>query len=199
MLRILLQSSLILTLLINVLSLGTFAADLQADDKQPNTVYKQTNKEGVVEFTDIPNEGTKPIRIPAMNTFKQKPLPATSYSSPSKLSSPATKYSDFIITTPVNDKAVRENSGIVAVNISISPDLHPAHTIKVIIDNDEKLSISGTLLSYKFSNVSRGTHTVQAFIYNAKNNVLMKTPAVTFHLQRFALKPKPAAKPKNNP
>lgn len=191
MLKFSLTAALYLALLIKVLSFNVLAADAQPTEKE---IYKKTDKSGVVEFTDMPSKDTKPIRVPPMNTFKQKPLPrkAAQPKSPEAVN----LYTQFAIVSPSNNTEVRENAGNVSVQISINPPLKSAHTIKVTIDNGEKTSLTGSLLVFNFANISRGTHKVQAFILDPSNNVIMESAIVEFHLKRFIFKPPaPKAKP----
>lgn len=183
---------LISALSLNALALNAFAAETPPEERE---IYKKTNKAGVVEFSDMPNHDAKPIRVPAMNTYKQKPLPRKSVTKTS--TSLATSYKEFSIASPPQGKEVRENSGNVSVQLNISPSLKTSHTVKVIIDNNNKSSLTGTSLVYSFSNLSRGTHKVQAFVLDAKNTVLIESAVVEFHLKRFIFKPPaPKAKPK---
>lgn len=177
-------------LLVTVLFIATLPFNTFAEEKE---IYKKTNKAGVVEFTDIPNHDTKPIRVPPMNTYKQKPLPRKSAAK--KSTALTAGYKDFTIVSPLSGKEVRENSGIVAVQLSLSPTLKPGHTVKVMLDNDEKSALTGKLLVYRFTNISRGTHKLQAFILNAKQDVLQESAIIEFHLKRFIFTP-PAPKPK---
>ena len=195
MLKSSLTSTLYLALLINALSLNALAAETPPAERE---IYKKTNKAGVVEFSDMPNHNAKPIRVPAMNTYKQKPLPRKPAARAS--TDIATVYKEFSIVSPQNGKQVRENSGNVSVQLNIKPPLKASHTVKVIIDNDEKLSHTGSLLVYNFSNISRGTHTVQAFIIERSNTVLMESAIIEFHVKRVSVKPPPPrakAKPKS--
>ena len=193
MLKTPLTSTLYLALLISGLALNALAAETPAEKRE---IYKKTDKAGVVEFSDMPNHDAKPIRVPAMNTYKQKPLPRKSAAKASTALKAG--YKEFSIVSPKQDTQARENSGNVSVQLNIKPSLKASHTVKVIINNDEKTSLTGTLLVYNFANISRGTHKVQAFILDAKNTVLMESAVIEFHLKRIIFKPPaPKAKPKS--
>jgi len=151
-----------------------------ADDKQ---IYKKTNDKGVVEFTDVPGKNTKPIRVPPMNTYKQKKLPSIkSKPLPAEVKA---AYNEFSITSPLHDKVMRDNSGKIVVKLKISPSLNSEHKILVSIDGNSKTAIKGSSSSVTFSNIDRGTHTVQASIVDSQDQVIMESGAITFHLQRY--------------
>jgi len=183
-------------LIIIVLGINFLAVNAQADE---TNIYKHTNEQGVVEFTDLPNQTNKPVHIPPMNTFKQKPIPRTRTPRKTITTPEAVKYTEFTITSPLNDTVVRQNAGNVTVALNLSPALQANHKTKVIIDNDEAMSLSGSSLIYTFSNISRGTHKAQAFIFDPQGKVLIESASVEFHLQRFAPIPIPPAPPKPSP
>lgn len=184
MLKKRLTSSLLVPLLLGVAGFNCLILSAQAEE---TNIYKQTNKDGVVEFTDIPNKSGKQIQIPEMNTFKQKAMPHTV--SPKKATPALEKYTEFTITSPLRDKVVRENAGNVTVMLNLVPALKPAHTVKVVIDNDPKLTLTGSSIIFSFKNISRGTHTVLAYILDGQGTVLMESPSVEFNLQRFHISP----------
>ena len=162
----------------------------QADEKN---IYKKTDDKGVVEFTDVPDNNTKPIRVPPMNTYKQKKLPSIkSKPLPAEVKE---GYTELSITSPLHDKIMRENSGKIVVKLEITPSLKTEHKIIVSIDGDSKTAIKGTSSSVTFDNISRGTHTVQASIIDSQDKVIIKAEATTFHLRRFFVPPKPTIAP----
>ena len=162
----------------------------QADEKN---IYKKTDDKGVVEFTDVPGKNTKPIRVPPMNTYKQKKLPSIkSKPLPAEVKE---AYTELSITSPLHDKAIRENSGKIVIKLKITPALKSEHKILVSIDGDSKTAIKGTSSSVTFDNISRGTHTVQASIIDSEDKVIIKAEATTFHLRRFFVPPKPTTPP----
>ena len=151
-----------------------------ADEK---SIYKKTNDQGVVEFTDVPGKNAKPVRVPPMNTYKQKKLPRIiDKPLPAELKAAYTKFS---ITSPLHDKIMRDNLGNINVKLQISPSLKSEHRILVTIDGDSKTAIKSTSTSVTFNNIDRGTHTVQASIVDSEDQVIMESGTITFHLQRY--------------
>ncbi len=155
---------------------------------EESTVYKKYNKEGVVEFSDVPDKNAKSVPIPPMNTYKQKPLPKN-FQKRVESVDPET-YQSLVIASPVEDKIVRQNAGNITVSIASKPALNSAHRVRFVLDGNEKTTLLVSKPTVTFKNVSRGTHTVQAFIVNNAGKVLISSKSVKFHLQRFAFKPK---------
>ena len=166
-----------------------FLTGLQAEEK---SIYKKTNEQGVVEFSDVPSGKSKQINVPKMNTFKQKPLPKIKANKTS--TSDEQTASKLTIKSPLDDASVRANDGNITISILLDTDLSLTQEIQVTIDNDPNLTITGKSTDKQFKNISRGTHQVQAFIVNKSGEILSESNRVTFHLLRFATQP---AAPKN--
>jgi len=179
--------------LIFLLSSFIFVNGLQAEDK---SIYKDTNEQGVTEFSDQPGKNSKEINIPAMNTYKETVSTKKNVKTPEK--SKDVNYSLLTITSPQNDAKVRSNDGKISISISSTPSLKPGHTVKITIDGKPELTLTGSSNNITFSNISRGTHTAEAFILDKDGKILIKSSSVEFHLLRFVFKP-PAPKPKAPP
>ena len=164
----------------------------QAEEK---TIYKKYNKDGVVEFSDLPDKKSKAVRVPPMNTYKQKPFPKK-FQEKVEEKTTVTRYDLINITAPVNDTQVRENSGNVSVSIKLTPTLNPAHSVKLVLDGNEEAAVTGNSLTLTLKNVSRGTHKLQAFIIDKDGNVLIQSNSIVFHLKRYSSANKPAPKAK---
>ena len=153
-------------------------------------MYKWTDQDGKVIYSDKPNPNGSEEKVdaPPLTTYKptttQKQFTYTPKTSQNSTRD-RVSYSKFAIDQPVNDAAVRENTGNVSLSMSISPGLNSNrnHTIEIYLDGSKKGNTSG--LSYQFTNMDRGTHTVTAKIVDGAGKVL-KTASVTFHLQRHS-------------
>ena len=176
--------------LIFLLSSFIFVSGLQAEDKN---IYKNTNEQGVTEFSDQPGKNSKEINVPTMNTYKNKTSTKRNIKAPDK--SNDANYSRLTITSPKNDAQIRSNDGKISISINSTPSLKPGHTVKITIDGKPDLTLTGSSNSITFSNISRGTHTAEASILNQDGKVLIKSPSIKFHLLRFAFKPLPPKAP----
>ncbi len=165
-----------------IIFLVAFNYAAQADEK---TVYKKYNNNGVVEFSDLPSKNAKPVYVPPMNTYKHESFPvAVKEKAKQKI---VTGYRKLSITSPTNDSIVRGNGGQVTTTVKVEPALKPGDSIKVVLNDDKKLTLVGTRQSFTFINISRGTHKLQAFIVSKAGKVLIQSNAVTFHLQRVSV------------
>ena len=161
----------LITLLLLALSVSVLAADY---------VYKRTNPDGTVEYSDKKLEGGTVIKVPKGSTFTlPKASKQTTETEPKKINY------ELAIVEPKDDQAIRSNIGSVTFRATLSPSQLPAgHRIVWKIDGQEVPQLNGLLA--KMKNVDRGTHELQASIVDDKGNSITSSETITFHLLRVA-------------
>lgn len=154
------------------------------------TVYKNTNPDGSVTFTDQPSTESEEVKIRKPTTYKPVRLPSLNL--PTKKLSPTFNYS-ITIEKPAMDTVITDNSDVV-VSVSVSPQLKKTygHQLRYNLGGDSKQSEK---LSITFKNISRGTHSLRVVIVDRAGKVVSPVASSTFHMKRFFKKPaKPAPK-----
>jgi hypothetical protein len=176
------------------------AASVQAD------VYKSVNENGEIIYSDQPTANSQRIKLPELPTYKALPVP--DLSSPQKTAPTVVNpYKSVKILEPENEATIRDNQGIVRVQIALDPALmtKDGHKIQFYLNGEPHGMPVGTT-SISFSNLDRGTYTLTTSVVNADNVVLMSSAPVVFHLHRESLlnpnsplnpKPKPKPLPKS--
>jgi Domain of unknown function (DUF4124) len=148
-------------------------------------VYKRTNPDGSVEFTDVPNkQKEKPIKLSPLSTFRAPPTPMPQTSSP-KTDAPYT-YTGLTITSPLDDDAIRANDGSLRVSVSIVPALQPGHSLVLLMDG--KVVGKSATGSFALSNVDRGTHSLSAQVQSADGTPQISATPITIHLLRSGIR-----------
>jgi len=144
-------------------------------------VYKRTNPDGSVEFTDVPRSDTeKPVPLGPMSTFKAIPA-APQRTSPTSRANVRT-YSAISITSPTDEATIRDNTGTIEVSTSVSPPLRPGHKFVLLLDGEQKgESVSG---SFTLNNLDRGSHSLTAQVVNKAGKTLISSTPVTVYLFR---------------
>lgn len=144
------------------------------------TVYKKTNPDGTVEFTDTPSIDSEKIKIREPSTYTPIKLPFLTV--PLKKQNSSYSHS-IIINQPVND-VMLVNPSEVQVSISLLPFLlsGKGHKIRYSLAGD---SIVSKNLSVTFKNVPRGTHVLSVSIVDASGEVVGSSASRTFHVKRF--------------
>ena len=170
-----------------ILPLLSFAPTADAE------IYKIVDADGNIVFTDIPpNDSKETVQLTDPNNFT--PITPTTPDSPNRAlhtnaedPTPALKhYESVIITQPIQDEAVRENSGNITVQVSAYPTLDrprghifELHLDTVVIARNQ----NGV---FKLENVDRGTHTLKALIMNNADAVIATSADQTFHMLRYS-------------
>jgi hypothetical protein len=167
----------LIILLILFMTLPAFAKD----------VYKWTNAEGVVIYSDTYQEGAERIRI----TEGQTPAsPSGADESEAQSGSGAegetVDYTSLEIVQPANDATIRSNEGSVAVGLTVSPALGQGHSVEIIVDGTQlEGSMKGT--QFTLNNLNRGTHSLQTRVVDAEGNVLISSNPISFHLRQASI------------
>ena len=155
----------------------------------PAEIYKITNPDGSVSFSDQPADNaeaisTQPIQQyssphKAKNTPKQQ---KKTVEKPKKEQKP-TSYSKLEIISPKNDSAVRANDGTVTITVKTSPPLNRQQGDKIqIFLNGTPAAPPAASTSFTLTNLNRGTHSISASLKNAQGTTLLNAPAVKFHV-----------------
>ncbi|NOX76627.1 MAG: DUF4124 domain-containing protein [Gammaproteobacteria bacterium] len=172
------------------LLLSGFFGDAQLNEAQA-AIYKHTNPDGSVEFSDIPtDEHAKIITLPPGNSIPAPPRPPPrttrkAKSSANADSGEAEQYTTLAITQPADNNALRSNAGNVTINVKLTPALQGGHVL--IIQMDGKTVAKGRETTTTLNSVDRGTHSLQAQVVDKKGKVLIRAKSTTFHLLRTSV------------
>lgn len=165
-------------LLIFFMALPAFARD----------VYKWTNEEGVVIYSDTYQEGAERIRV---DSGRRVPAPRSSGEEGSAQpgsddEAEAITYESLEIIQPADDTTIRSNEGMVAVGLSLSPALGQGHEVKIIVNGTElEGGMKGT--QFTLNNLTRGTHSLQTRVVDAEGNALITSNLISFHLRQASI------------
>jgi hypothetical protein len=171
------------------------AASVQAD------VYKSVNENGEIIYSDQPTPNSQRIKLPELPTYKAPPVPAYSSTQKTVPTAVVNPYKSVKIIEPENDATIRDNQGIVRVQVALDPPLmtKEGHKIQFYL-NGEPHGMPVATTSISFSNLDRGTYTLSTSVMNTEGVVLMSSTPVVFHLHRESLlNPNSPLNPKAKP
>lgn len=150
-------------------------------------VYKSTNAEGNVVFSDQPSPGAETIRIQETQTVPADRAGTFEYTPPAP---EAFAYGKVAIEQPSNDEALRPEDKSVVVSVSLEPELRGGDSLVLMLDGRE--FAAGRSKSFALAELDRGTHTVEAVVRENGGRVVARSAPVSFHVLRTAIPPKPA-------
>jgi len=148
-------------------------------------VYKSVNESGEVVYSDQPSPNAQRMKLPELPTYSPPPIPSFSAGTSQTKPVAASPYKSVKIVVPENDATVRDNQGIVRVEVALDPSLmvQQGHKIQFYL-NGEPHGVPVGTTSISFSNLDRGTYTLTSSVVNAEGAVLSSAAPVVFHLHR---------------
>ena len=156
---------------------------LMAGTAQAQKVYKVVQPDGTILFTDSPppGEDAEQVDVGPINTTHPLASPTDAFDD-----SPAAEleqgYSEFRIASPADDANIRDNAGNVNVDLKIRPSLRSGHKIELKL-NGQPIG-GGRQTAITLTEMDRGTHSLQAVVKNSAGQVVARSNAITFTLQR---------------
>lgn len=93
-------------------------------------------------------------------------------------------YTSLVITQPAAEETIHDNTGTLAVELTLSPALQieQGHRIKLLLDGTA-MPVTGTT-SLTLTEIDRGAHTLQAAVEDQSGAVLIVSEPVSFYMWR---------------
>ena len=160
-------------------------------------VYRWTDAQGNVYFSDQPHAGAKQIELKPTTIVPAQPLPPTHAEPAPGTGQPVTAYESVMVTAPANDSTLRGQQDV-AVDVSTVPELQPGHQIVLYVDGS---ALGGPTTSPHFTlpAVDRGSHQLAAAILDENGIELLRSATTTFHLHKNSVADPAPANPLSNP
>ncbi|HSC75237.1 MAG TPA: hypothetical protein VLB90_03240 [Pseudomonadales bacterium] len=146
-------------------------------------VYKSLDSAGNVTFTDSAPIGrpSEAIRVPAANLVPGSPGEEGESGSPKEKKKPV-KYT-IAITSPVDDTLFGQETEAVILEAQLEPGLQEGHTFQLYYDGKP---VGDGGMSYTVTTMDRGTHTVEAKVFDKDKQLLKSSEKVRFHIRRIS-------------
>lgn len=154
-------------------------------------IYKWTDSQGNVHFSDTPHEGAVQLNIPESQSYSPPSSAPRNPDSGSKNKEssesdasepPEDFYTKVEVIQPENEATIRNNQGYVAIAAQIEPDLLKSDNVQVLFDG-AALGKPQHNVSFQLNGINRGSHTLSIQII--RNDTIIKTSSsITFYMQR---------------
>ncbi|MCL7941657.1 DUF4124 domain-containing protein [Halomonas sp. ATCH28] len=180
-----------------ILALG-LSASLAA---QAQTIYRTTDAQGNVVFTDNPERGgeevvLKPLTVvPGRGEVREAGAPAvvdgggsgSGGGAAAGPGQPFMPYDSFGILSPRQEETLPTGAaGNVQVSLGVQPDLREDHRVRLLVDGQ----VSQTAMytdTFMLNNLERGEHVLQAELLDGSGAVRHRTSPVTLYVQRASV------------
>jgi hypothetical protein len=148
-------------------------------------VYKWTDKDGVVHYTDKPPSDTAaPAKLPPLQTYKGGTAPPdlTKFDKGARPGKPAAGIYQVQVVTPAADETFRSTDRTVPVAVMVSPALQDGHRLIYLLDGTpDSTPTSNT--SHAFTGVDRGSHSAAVTLVDEDGAEIGRSNTVTFHVK----------------
>lgn len=162
---------------------------------QAQSIYRTTDSQGNVIFTDDPQRGEKvelsPLTVvPGPNGSADRQAAEGGGSEGAATASPGQPfmpYDNFWIISPDDEQTFPVGSaGDIQVELGIEPELREDHRVRLLLDGQVSQSAMHTD-SFMLTNVYRGEHVIQAELLDATGEVRHRTAPVTIYVLRASI------------
>jgi Domain of unknown function (DUF4124) len=169
-----------------LLSLAAFAG-------QAAVVYKWTDSDGIIHYSDQPVPGAEKIFTAG------SPAPGGSASSagtadpsgsaPKKNVAQGREYSQFSITSPLPEQTFFGDD-VISVHLTLDPALRPNQTVTWHLNGSQLEGQEPTATQFALPHLDRGTYVIAATVTDQTTGESSSTDSVTFYVrQPSALSP----------
>lgn len=145
-------------------------------------VYKWTDSQGVVHFSDTPHPGAKLIDNIQTQSYSA-PRPPKHFSTPTATKKNKKEYTKVAILQPQDQATIRNNQGYLVVSAEVLPKLLTGHKVQIVFDGKAQGDPQDSLL-FQLNGIYRGAHNVAVQILNENGEVVKTSPSVVFYMQR---------------
>ncbi len=171
-------------ILISTLAAGTVLAQ----------AYKWTDEDGVVHFSDRPQEGAERIQLSSDGRRRPPPPPQTvSSAAAAAAAAPEEaavfRYESLTIGSPLAEETLWNIEGVLNVTLNVDPALQSGHRIRVYFNGTPQY-VNRT--SFQIDEVYRGVHNIQAEILDESGTMMIRSMPNRFYVQQNVIRRGPS-------
>lgn len=152
-------------------------------------VYRWTDADGVVHYTDRPRAGAERVII---DVAPVSPPPAAS--APRRSSSSAAPdeaapvgYDVVAIQSPGQDEVLWNIEGQLVVSTAVDPPLRPGHRLRLFLDGSPAETLEPGRTQTQLENVFRGEHSLRAEVLDPEGRTVGSSPVTSFVVRQTSI------------
>ncbi|WP_299312520.1 DUF4124 domain-containing protein [uncultured Halomonas sp.] len=165
---------------------------------QAQTIYRITDAQGKVVFTDNPERGGEQVELAPVTVVPSRgevrtgdPAPRLEVGvAPSPRSSPGQPfmpYDSFRMRSPTHEQAFPVGAaGNVPVELGVEPALREDHRVRLLVNGQVSQTAMHTA-AFMVANMGPGEHVLQAELLDGSGAVRHRTSPVTIHVHRASV------------
>ncbi|MFY0991229.1 DUF4124 domain-containing protein [Halomonas sp. C05BenzN] len=160
---------------------------------QAQTIYRTTDAQGNVVFTDNPERGGEEVElapltvVPSREEVRAAPPRDEGRAPVASPGQPFMPYDSFRILAPAHEETLETgHAGNIQVELGIEPELREDHRVRLLLDGRVSQSAMHTS-AFMLTNLDRGERVLQAELLDANGEVRHRTSPVTLYVQRASV------------
>jgi hypothetical protein len=148
-------------------------------------VYRWTDADGVVHFSDRPMAGAERIVVEAAPAVRVAPPPATGPRPGADTG--YLPYRQVSIESPAQDEVLWNIEGQLDVTVSVDPPLQAGHQLQLYLDGEPVATLDPGSSQARLSEVFRGAHTLEAVVVDQDGNSLRRSETLRFSVRQTSI------------
>jgi hypothetical protein len=156
---------------------------LAASAGQAAVVYKWTDADGVVHYSDQPVPGATKIFTSSSSAGTVVPAASGPQSPAPKKPASALNYTQFTITSPTPDQTFFGDE-VISVHLALEPGLKPNQTITWNLNGKPLEDKDPTATQFTLQSLDRGTYSIAATISDQQTGESQSTDSVSFFVRQ---------------
>jgi hypothetical protein len=161
-------------------------------------IYKWTDRQGTVHFSDRPHPDAEEIEISDAQTFSSPPvqeIATDTATEPDKVNNEKPDY-DVTLIEPKDQDTIRDSLGTIPVKIQVMPDLAENDKLQIIL-NGQAYGEPQATTNFHMTGIERGSHTLAAQLLDSEGNVIKTTETITVFMHPPRVGMVPQTRPNN--
>ncbi len=160
--------------------------------------YTWVDENGVMHFSDTPNQGAKTISLPNLEGAAPAPEvestellePQAGAEQPEETPTTQSEKNlplQLTIQSPQHGETSRSNRGLLSIQLELNRKLGIGEQLQLLLDGNPYGAPQNST-NWQLSNVDRGTHTLSIHAKRS-GKLIASTSPITVHLHRASVKP----------
>jgi membrane carboxypeptidase/penicillin-binding protein PbpC len=149
-------------------------------------VYKWTDADGVVHFSDQPVPGAEKFVTTGSSRIGTVTLGSSGSTAAKPKPTPSATSLSLTIDSPGNDQTITGNQPV-KVHLALAPDLKPTQAITWYLNGSPLTNQAPDATQFTLDDLARGTYTLGATVVDQASGESKSAESVTFYVVRTSL------------
>jgi hypothetical protein len=144
-------------------------------------IYKWTDPNGSVHFSDKPHDGAEQIKLPKVQSYSAPKVEPSEKSSDAVTDIETRQYEKINIAQPEDQVTIRNTEGFISVILELKPKLMDGDKVQIMLDGDP-IGDPEASSAFTLRDIKRGSHTLVAKVVDIKGKLIASSDLVTIYM-----------------